>query len=97
MFCSSSVLPLPGTHVGSEILRVVQTDDAYRVWERHVGSGAGKCGEGQIVMRLVNWVKTFGLNPEGSGILSRHLSVTVELLRNSFWLHSGGRVGAVQG
>lgn len=33
---------------------------------------------GQIVMRLVNWVKTFGLNPEGSGILSRRLSVTVE-------------------
>ena len=43
-----------------------------------MGSGAGKCGEGQIVMRLVNWVKTFGLNPEGSGILSRRLSVTVE-------------------
>lgn len=43
-----------------------------------MGSGAGKCGEGQIVMRLVNWAKTFGLNPEGSGILSRHLSATVE-------------------
>lgn len=43
-----------------------------------MGSGARKCGEGQIVMRLVDWVKTFGLHPEGSGILSRHLSVTVE-------------------
>ena len=27
---------------------------------------------------ISGYVKTFGLNPEGSGILSRHLSATVE-------------------
>ena len=43
-----------------------------------VGSGARKCAEGQIIMRLVDWVKMFGLNPEGSGILSRNLRVSVE-------------------
>lgn len=62
-----------------------------------MGAGAGKRREGQIIIRLVNWVKTFGLNPEGNGILSRHLRVTVEFQGNSLWLLSGGRVGARQG
>lgn len=50
-----------------------------------MGSGDGKCSGGQIIMGLINRVKTFRLKPEGNGILSRHLSVRVEFQET----HSG--------
>lgn len=85
LFCLSSVLPALGTYVGSGILKAIQTGWCIEPGRVTVGSGTGKRSEGQIIMRLVNWVKIFGLNPEGNGILSGHLSVTVEFQET----HSG--------